>query len=151
LIKHLGRRKPAGLSAIPPTPLLPDAKRGSRKKEENLKKWLYPSPPSPSIKDFPSLKSAGTLRWIALFGPPVVQIDKEFAQVTGPRHAVAQQSGPAALHITLRMLGARPGYEVVTPSASYIRSVWWSTSHKKTASKVPKLPGKQDSAQKVTP
>jgi hypothetical protein len=130
----------AGFSAIPLTPLLSNAKRGSPKNGREPEEMALPLLVEHLHQGFSSLKSAGNFRWIALLGPQVVQMDKKSAQVTGPRHAVAQQSGPAALHITLRMLGARPGYEVVTASASHIRSVWWSTSHEMTTSKVPSLP-----------
>ena len=51
------------------------------------------------------------------------QFEKEFARVTGSAHAVALQSGTAALHIALRMLGVGPGDEVVVPSLTFIGTV----------------------------
>jgi dTDP-4-amino-4,6-dideoxygalactose transaminase len=53
----------------------------------------------------------------------VDQFEKEFARVTGSAHAVALQSGTAALHIALRMLGVGPGDEVVVPSLTFIGTV----------------------------
>ena len=51
------------------------------------------------------------------------QFEKEFARVTGSAHAVALQSGTAALHIALRMLGVGPADEVVVPSLTFIGTV----------------------------
>jgi len=53
----------------------------------------------------------------------VDQFEKEFAQVTGSKHAVAVNSGTAALHLALRMLGVGPGDQVVVPSLTFIGSV----------------------------
>jgi len=53
----------------------------------------------------------------------VDQFEKEFARVTGSRQAVALQSGTAALHIALRMLGVGPGDQVVVPSLTFIGTV----------------------------
>ena len=49
--------------------------------------------------------------------------EQEFARLTGSRHAVALQSGTAAIHLALRMLGVGPGDEVVVPSLTFIGTV----------------------------
>ena len=51
------------------------------------------------------------------------QFEKEFARVTGSKHAVAVNSGTAALHLALRMLGVGPCDQVVVPSLTFIGSV----------------------------
>lgn len=48
--------------------------------------------------------------------------EKEFAEYTGCRHAVALASGTLALELALRVLGIGPGDEVVTTSRTFIAS-----------------------------
>ena len=88
-----------------------------------MKKRLYLSPPDTSLADFCCLKSAWNSGWIAPLGPEVDKFEKEFARVTGSNHAVAVNSGTAALHLALRMLGVGPGDLVVVPSLTFIGSV----------------------------
>jgi dTDP-4-amino-4,6-dideoxygalactose transaminase len=53
----------------------------------------------------------------------VDKFEEEFARVVGSKHAVAVNSGTAALHLALRMLGVGPGDQVVVPSLTFIGSV----------------------------
>jgi len=52
-------------------------------------------------------------------GPKVAEFEESFAQVVGARHAVAVNSGTAALHATLHALGVRPGDEVIVPAMTF--------------------------------
>ena len=88
-----------------------------------LKKRIYLSPPDISQKDFRSLKTAWDSGWIAPLGPEVVKFEQEFACAVDSKHAVAVNSGTSALHLALRMLGIRPGDEVVVQSLTLIGSV----------------------------
>jgi len=88
-----------------------------------LKKKLYLSPPDVSKRDRKSLEKAWNSGWIAPLGPEVDLFEKEFAVQTGSAHAVATNSGTAALHLALRMLGVGPGSRVVVPSLTFIGSV----------------------------
>lgn len=56
-------------------------------------------------------------------GPEVDKFEEEFTQVVGSKYAVAVNSGTAALHLALRMLGVGPGDLVVVPSLTFIGSV----------------------------
>ena len=56
-------------------------------------------------------------------GPEVDKFEEEFARLVGSKHAVAVNSGTAALHLALRMLGVGPGDQVVVPSLTFIGSV----------------------------
>lgn len=47
-------------------------------------------------------------------GPEVAEFEREFAQCVGVRHAVAVNSGTAALHCALESVGIGPGDEVLT-------------------------------------
>ena len=53
-------------------------------------------------------------------GPRVAQLEREFADYTGARHALAVANGTAALHLSLLALGVGPGDEVVTPSLTFV-------------------------------
>lgn len=91
--------------------------------KKQAKHKIYLSPPDISGRDYLFLKSAWESGWIAPLGPEVDMLEKEFARVTGSKHAVAVNSGTAALHLTLRMLGVGPGDLVVVPSLTFIGSV----------------------------
>jgi len=57
--------------------------------------------------------------WIAPLGPQVDAFEQEFAAHIGVRHAVALASGTAALHLSLILLGVRPGDEVLTSTLTF--------------------------------
>ncbi len=94
-----------------------------QKVKKGLNKTLYLSPPDTSPKDFRYLKSAWDSGWIAPLGSQLDRFEEEFARITGSKYAVALQSGTAALHIALRMLGVGPGDRVVVPSLTFIGTV----------------------------
>lgn len=53
-------------------------------------------------------------------GPVVAEFEGKFARYCGVRHAVAVNSGTAALHAALACAGIGPGDEVIVPSFSFI-------------------------------
>lgn len=55
-------------------------------------------------------------------GPQVAKFEEEFAAFIGTKHAVAVNSGTAALHAALLAYGVGPGDEVLTSSFSFIAS-----------------------------
>jgi len=55
-------------------------------------------------------------------GPRVEEFENNFADYIGTKHAVAVNSGTAALHIALLASGIGPGDEVITTSFSFIAS-----------------------------
>jgi len=55
-----------------------------------------------------------------ILGPEVAAFEEEFAAFCGVRHAVGVDSGTAALHLALRILGVGPGDEVVTTAYTFI-------------------------------
>jgi dTDP-4-amino-4,6-dideoxygalactose transaminase len=61
--------------------------------------------------------------WIAPLGPQVDAFEKEFCEKVGISHAVALNSGTAAMHLALRALGVGPGDEVIAPSLTFIGGV----------------------------
>jgi len=53
-------------------------------------------------------------------GPEVAAFDKEFAEGVGAAHAVAVANCTVALELALRVVGVRPGDDVVTVSHSFV-------------------------------
>ncbi|RUT48735.1 DegT/DnrJ/EryC1/StrS aminotransferase family protein [Paenibacillus anaericanus] len=60
--------------------------------------------------------------WLGL-GPKTEQFEQQFAGYTGSRFSVALNSGTAALHLALEILGIGPGDEVIVPSMTFISTV----------------------------
>ncbi|MGB7547827.1 MAG: aminotransferase class I/II-fold pyridoxal phosphate-dependent enzyme [Terracidiphilus sp.] len=56
--------------------------------------------------------------WITT-GPKTVQFEQEFARFIGARHAVAVNSGTAALHVAFEAMGLDKGDEVVLPTLTF--------------------------------
>jgi dTDP-4-amino-4,6-dideoxygalactose transaminase len=61
-----------------------------------------------------SLKSG----WITM-GPKTVMFEEEFIKYIGAKHAIAVNSGTAALHLTLRAIDLKPGDEVIIPTMTF--------------------------------
>ncbi|TDV58021.1 UDP-4-amino-4-deoxy-L-arabinose-oxoglutarate aminotransferase [Pseudomonas graminis] len=57
--------------------------------------------------------------WITT-GPECQQLEAQFAERVGARHAVAVSSATGAMHIALLALGVGPGDEVITPSQTWV-------------------------------
>lgn len=53
-------------------------------------------------------------------GPEVAAFEKEFAEFCGVKHAVAMNSGTAAIHAMLAALGVGPGDEVITSPFTFV-------------------------------
>lgn len=56
--------------------------------------------------------------WITT-GPKAAQFEQEFARYTGVRHAIAVNSGTAALHLAFDAIGLGEGDEVVLPTLTF--------------------------------
>jgi perosamine synthetase len=57
-----------------------------------------------------------------LNAPEVTALQREYAEVIGVRHALALNSGTAALHCALVAAGVEPGDEVIVPVYSFVAS-----------------------------
>src|SRR5665213_3279943 len=57
--------------------------------------------------------------YVSTFGPLVNEFERQFAQLVGVERAVAIQSGTAALHMALYVLGIKEGDEVILPSTTF--------------------------------
>jgi perosamine synthetase len=58
--------------------------------------------------------------WVSSVGSYVDRFERDLAQVTGVRRAVATVNGTAALHICFLLAGVEPGDEVITPALTFI-------------------------------
>jgi dTDP-4-amino-4,6-dideoxygalactose transaminase len=68
------------------------------------------------------VREAFATNWIAPLGPHVDAFEREFAKRVGSPHAAALSSGTAALHLSLRLLGLKPGDEVFCSSLTFSAS-----------------------------
>lgn len=75
----------------------------------------------PELTDGEIEAVARTLRngWLTT-GPVVKELETEFAERSGVKHAVALNSCTAALHVGLLAMGVGPGDEVVMPSLTFV-------------------------------
>lgn len=55
-------------------------------------------------------------------GPSVARFEDVLCEVTGARHAVAMNTGTAALHAAVAAAGVGPGDEVIVPAISFVAS-----------------------------
>lgn len=83
---------------------------------------LYLSPPEISPHDHASVAAVLTSNWVAPVGPHLTQFEDALAQRVGQAYAVALNSGTAALHLALQLLGVGPGDRVICPSFTFIAS-----------------------------
>jgi pyridoxal phosphate-dependent aminotransferase EpsN len=83
---------------------------------------IYLSPPHLAGNESEFLKDVLDSNWIAPLGPHVDAFESEFAKVVSVTSAAALSSGTAALHLALRILGVRPGEEVLCSSLTFAAS-----------------------------
>src|SRR6185295_9510033 len=74
----------------------------------------------PSIADEEIRAVVDTMRsgWLTT-GCRVKHFEQEFAKLVGAQHAVAVNSGTAALHLALEALGIGEGDEVIVPTMTF--------------------------------
>ena len=58
--------------------------------------------------------------WVSSAGAYVDRFERQLAELTGARHAVAVVNGTAALHLALVLAGVRGGDEVLVPALTFI-------------------------------
>src|SRR5207247_9840645 len=56
-------------------------------------------------------------------GPPVLEVEGNFAKYVGATHAIAVVNGTAALHAALLAADVGPGDEVIVPSFTFVGAV----------------------------
>ncbi|HTQ32069.1 MAG TPA: aminotransferase class I/II-fold pyridoxal phosphate-dependent enzyme [Opitutaceae bacterium] len=83
---------------------------------------LFLSPPHLGAAELAFVEEAFRTNWIAPVGPHLDAFEREFCARFGFRHAAAVASGTAALHLAIRLLGIRPGDEVVCSTLTFAAS-----------------------------
>lgn len=84
------------------------------------RKFIYLSSPHMGSRERELLLQAFDSNWVAPLGPYVDQFEAEFAKYVGVSHAVALSSGTAALHLSLLILGVKPGDKVLTSTLTFV-------------------------------
>ena len=73
------------------------------------KKRIYLSSPTMHGEEQAFVQEAFDTNWVAPLGPNVNAFEKEMAEYTGCGHAAALDSGTAAIHLALKLLGVKQG------------------------------------------
>jgi dTDP-4-amino-4,6-dideoxygalactose transaminase len=89
---------------------------------EKSESRIYLSPPHMGETELELVKDAFASNWIAPLGPHVDAFEREFAAYLGVEDAAALSSGTAAIHLALRLLGLRPGEEVICSTLTFAAS-----------------------------
>jgi dTDP-4-amino-4,6-dideoxygalactose transaminase len=85
-------------------------------------KRIYLSPPHLDGRERELFLQAYDSNWITTLGPDVDAFEREICQAVGIGYAVALNSGTAALHLALRMLGIVEGNEVLCSDLTFAAS-----------------------------
>ena len=72
--------------------------------------------------EFELVRETFATNWIAPLGPNVDAFEREFATLVDSPFAAALSSGTAALHLSLRLLGVKPGEEVFCSTLTFSAS-----------------------------
>ncbi len=83
---------------------------------------IYLSPPDISKNDHISVSDVLTSNWVAPVGPHINAFEAELAKVANRQQAVALNSGTAALHLALMLLGVSAGDQVICPTLTFAAS-----------------------------
>lgn len=83
---------------------------------------IYLSPPDIRPQDHASVDAVLTSNWVAPVGPALDAFEAAVAERAERTHAVALNSGTAALHLALQILGIGPGDAVLCPTLTFAAS-----------------------------
>ncbi len=87
-----------------------------------MKPRIWLSSPHMGTNEQVFVKEAFDSNWVAPLGPNVNNLEMDLQQYTGAKHAAALSSGTAALHLSLVLLGVKPGDEVICQSFTFSAS-----------------------------
>src|SRR5450759_1138522 len=87
----------------------------------NKKIWL--SSPHMSGGEIKDVQEAFDTNWIAPLGPNVTAFENELAEYLNIKHVAALNSGTAAIHLALIILGVKAGDEVISSSFTFSATV----------------------------
>ena len=81
------------------------------------------SVPHISGNEWKYIKECLDSEWVSSVGKYVDRFEEDICRLTGAKHAVACVNGTSALHVALRLVGVRPGDEVIVPTVTFIAPV----------------------------
>ncbi|MBD5509430.1 MAG: aminotransferase class I/II-fold pyridoxal phosphate-dependent enzyme [Lachnospiraceae bacterium] len=86
------------------------------------KKRIYMSSPTMHGEEQAFVQEAFDTNWVAPLGPNVNAFEREIAEYTGCGHAAALDSGTAAIHLALKLLGVKQGDVVFVSDLTFSAS-----------------------------
>ena len=86
-------------------------------------KRIYLSPPHMSGREMHYIQEAFDQNWVAPLGPNVDGFEEAIATYTGVDHVAALNSGTAAIHLALIILGVVPGDNVIASTFTFSATV----------------------------
>lgn len=93
------------------------------KKIEKLEKKVYLSSPTMHGLEFEYIKDAYDTNWMSTVGKNLDEIEKQIADFTGNKYAVALASGTAALHLAMKISGIKKGEKVFCSDLTFDATV----------------------------
>jgi len=88
-----------------------------------MKKKIYLCSPHMGGGEMKYVQEAFDSNWIAPLGPNVDAFERELCAATGAEHVAALSSGTAAIHLSLILLGVKPGDYVIGTSFTFSATV----------------------------
>ena len=88
-----------------------------------MKKRIYLCSPHMGGGEMKYVQEAFDSNWIAPLGPNVDGFEKELCSAVGAKHVAALSSGTAAIHLSLILLGVKPGDYVIGTSFTFSATV----------------------------
>jgi len=86
--------------------------------------YLIPlSVPSLQRNEWKYVKECIDTEWVSSAGKYVDLFEQKIAEYTGSKYAIACVNGTAAIQVSLRLAGVKPGDEVIVPTLTFIASV----------------------------
>ena len=86
-------------------------------------KKIYLCSPHMGGGEMKYVKEAFDSNWVAPLGPNVDAFERELCAATGAKHVAALSSGTSAIHLSLIMLGVKPGDYVIGSSFTFSATV----------------------------
>ena len=87
------------------------------------KKRIPLSVPNLKGRELEYVTEAVRTEWVSTAGPYITDFERQIADYVKVPEAAACQSGTAGLHLALRVLGVKPGDEVIVPTLTFIAAV----------------------------
>ena len=81
------------------------------------------SVPNLSLDILNNVKETIETGWVSTGGRFILEFEQKIAKYVGVERAVSCQSGTAGLHLALRVLGVKPGDEVIVPTLTFVAAV----------------------------